>query len=60
MFGAQLTIDGATAAQAAGGGGDGVIQLDGGATLVKADATTTDLDVGVLIDTRRCTSTPAG
>ena len=50
MFDAQLTIAGATAAQTAAGGGAGVIQLDGGASLVKGDATTTTLDVGVLID----------
>jgi hypothetical protein len=51
MFGAQLAIDGATSAQRTGSGGDGVIQLDGGATLFKQDATTTELGVGVLIDT---------
>jgi hypothetical protein len=49
MFGARLTIAGATAAQISGAG-DGVIQLDGGASLVKQDATTTRLDVGVLLD----------
>ena len=43
MVGGQLTITAATAAQAAASGGDGVIQLDGGATLFKQDATTTAL-----------------
>jgi hypothetical protein len=51
MFGAQLAITGATSAQLVGSGGDGVIQLDGGATLLKQDATTTTLDVSVLMDT---------
>ena len=51
MVGAQLTITSATSAQATAGGGDGVIQLDGGATLFKQDATTTTLGVGVLLDT---------
>lgn len=51
VFGAQLTISGATSAQLTSGGGDGVIQLDGGSMLLKGDATTTELDVGVLIDT---------
>ncbi len=50
VFGAQLTISGATAAQLTSGGGDGVLQLDGGATLLKADATTSRLDLAVLID----------
>ncbi|MDX6562124.1 MAG: hypothetical protein QOD65_1938, partial [Gaiellales bacterium] len=52
VFGAQLTINGATAAQPAGAGG-GVIQLDGGSTLVKHDATTSELAVDVLIDSAR-------
>ena len=51
MVAGQLTIASAVAAQAAGSGGDGVIQLDGGATLVKQDASTTTLGVGVLTDT---------
>ena len=51
MVGGQLTITSATAAQAAPSGGDGVIQLDGGATLYKQDATTTTLGLGVLLDT---------
>ncbi|MDP9258952.1 MAG: hypothetical protein M3Q31_20730 [Actinomycetota bacterium] len=51
MVGGQLTITGATAAQAAASGGDGAIQLDGGATLYKQDATTTTLGLGVLLDT---------
>ena len=51
MVGGQLTIASAAAAQAAASGGDGVIQLDGGATLVKQDASTTTLGVGVLTDT---------
>ncbi|MDX6631720.1 MAG: hypothetical protein QOH00_3966, partial [Gaiellales bacterium] len=51
MVGSRLTITSATAAQAAAGGGDGVIQLDGGATLLKQDATTTTLGLGVLLDT---------
>lgn len=50
VFGAQLTIAGATAAQASGASGDGVIQLDGGSTLYKQDATTSDLGVNVLIE----------
>ena len=50
VFGSQLTITGATAAQPAGANGDGVIQLDGGSTLSKQDATTSDLGVNVLID----------
>ena len=50
VFGAQLTIAGATAAQPAGASGAGVIQLDGGSTLSKRDATTSDLGVDVLID----------
>jgi hypothetical protein len=50
MVGAQLTITSATAAQEAAGDG-GVIQLDGGATLYKQDATTTALGVSVLLDT---------
>lgn len=50
MVGRQLTITSATAAQAVAGGGDGVIQLDGGAALFKQDATTTTLDLGVLLD----------
>lgn len=57
VFGAQLTVSGATSAQLTSGGGDGVIQLDGGATLVKSDATTTDLELAVLIDTARITVT---
>ena len=52
VFGAQLTITGTTAAQPAGAG-DGVIQLDGGTTLVKTDATTSDLGIDVLIDTAK-------
>jgi hypothetical protein len=51
MVGAQLTITAATSAQATTGGGDGVIQLDGGATLFKQDATTTVLRVPVVLDT---------
>ena len=51
MVGAQLTITAATSAQATAGGGEGVIQLDSGATLVKQDATTTTLGVSVLLDT---------
>ncbi|HET6171178.1 MAG TPA: hypothetical protein VFD90_01150 [Gaiellales bacterium] len=51
MVGGQLTITSATSAQPAASGGDGVIQLDGGATLSKQDATTTTLGVGVLLDT---------
>jgi len=51
MVGAQLTITAATSAQATAGDGDGVIQLDGGATLFKQDATTTTLGVSVLLDT---------
>ena len=50
VFGAQLTIAGATAAQPSGASGDGVIQLDGGSSLYKQDATTSDLNVNVLID----------
>ena len=50
VFGAQLTIAGATAAQPAGASGAGVIQLDGGSTLSKQDATTSDLGVDVLIE----------
>ncbi len=49
VFGAQLAIAGATAAQFTGSG-DAAIQLDGGSTLVKQDATTSDLAVDVLID----------
>ena len=52
VFGAQLTITGTTTAQPAGAG-DGVIQLDGGTTLVKTDATTSDLGIDVLIDTAK-------
>ena len=61
MVGAQLTITAATSAQAAAGGGEGVIQLDGGATLFKQDATTTTLGVSACCSTpRRCTSSRAG
>ena len=49
VFGAQLAIDGATSAQFTGSG-DAAIQLDGGSTLVKQDATTSDLGVDVLTD----------
>ena len=59
MAGAQLTIAGATSAQTAPGAGDGVIQLDGGATLFKQDATTTTLGVDVLLDTA-CVQVIAG
>ena len=52
VFGAQLTITGTTAAQPAGAG-DGVIQLDGGTTLVKTDPTISDLGIDVLIDTAK-------
>ena len=51
MVAGRLTIAGPTAAQSAPGGGDGVIQLDAGATLFKQDASTTALGVGVLMDT---------
>ena len=51
MVGGRLTITGATAARAAESGGGGVIQLDGGATLSKQDATTTALGLDVLLDT---------
>jgi hypothetical protein len=51
MVGGQLTIASATSAQLAPGGGDGMIELDGGATLFKQDATTTALGVTVLLDT---------
>ena len=51
MVGGRLTISSATAAQLAPGGGDGMIELDGGATLFKQDATTTTLGVTVLLDT---------
>ena len=50
MVGGRLTISSATAAQLAPGGGDGMIELDGGATLFKQDATTTTLGVTVLLD----------
>jgi hypothetical protein len=50
VAGAQLTVAGATSAQAAPGAGNGVIQLDQGATLSKQDATTTRLAVDVLLD----------
>ncbi len=50
VFGAQLTIAGATAAQPAGASGAGVIQLNGGSTLTKQDATTSDLGIDVLIE----------
>jgi hypothetical protein len=50
VVGAQLTIAGATSAQTAPGAGDGVIQLDSGATLSKQDATTTTLAVDVVVD----------
>jgi hypothetical protein len=53
VFGAQLTIAGATAAQRAGASGDGVIQLNGGSTLYKQDAATSDLGVNVLIEGAR-------
>src|SRR6476469_5794682 len=52
VFGAQLTITGTTAAQPAGAG-DGVIQLDGGTTLVKTDPTISDLGIDVLTDTAK-------
>jgi hypothetical protein len=48
--GAQLTIAGAASAQTAPGAGDGVIQIDEGATLSKQDATTSTLAVDVLLD----------
>ena len=51
MVGGKLTIASATAAQLTPGGGDGMIELDGGATLFKQDATTTTLGVTVLLDT---------
>jgi hypothetical protein len=51
MVGGRLTIASATAAQLTAGGGDGMIELDGGATLFKQDATTTALAVAVLLDT---------
>ena len=51
MVGGKLTIASATAAQLTPGGGDGMIELDGGATLFKQDATTTSLGVTVLLDT---------
>ncbi|HEY3612969.1 MAG TPA: hypothetical protein VGK92_04655 [Gaiellales bacterium] len=48
--GAQLTIAGATSAKTAAGAGDGVIEVDQGATLAKQDATTSTLAVDVLLD----------
>jgi hypothetical protein len=50
VAGAQLTIAAATSVQTAPGAGEGVIQLDQGATLSKQDATTTTLGVDVVLD----------
>ena len=49
ISGAQLAIAGATAAATAGAG-DATIQVDAGSTLVKQDATTSDIGVDVLTD----------